>query len=121
MHELHEEISEELGDLYVITSPSQPGDRAGVATACGNLGICYRSTGDCGRAREMHEQQKAICEELGDHAGVVRACGNLENCLTARGTTGGRVRSWAWAARAMQARGALPSYELPLIIWGTRT
>ena len=37
------------------------GDRAGVATACGNLGNCYYSTGDYGRARELHEQAKAIC------------------------------------------------------------
>jgi tetratricopeptide (TPR) repeat protein len=29
----------------------------------------------------MHEQHKAICEELGDRAGVAAACGNLGNCF----------------------------------------
>ena len=56
------------------------GDRAGVATACGNLGNCYDSTGDYGRAREMHEQHRAMAEALGDRAGVARACGNLGVC-----------------------------------------
>ena len=50
------------------------GDRAGVAAACGNLGACYYRTGDYGRARELHEQHKAMAEELGDRAGVLRWC-----------------------------------------------
>ena len=61
------------------------GDRAGVATACGNLGNCYDSTGDYGRARELHEQDRAICEALGDRAGVARACGSLGNCYQSTG------------------------------------
>ena len=40
------------------------GDRAGVSTACNNLGNCYNRMGDYGRAREMHEQARAICEAL---------------------------------------------------------
>jgi hypothetical protein len=32
------------------------------------------------RAREMHEQDKALCEALGDRAGVATACGNLGSC-----------------------------------------
>ena len=42
MHEQAKAICEALGD------------RAGVARACGNLGLCYDSTGDYGRARELH-------------------------------------------------------------------
>jgi len=61
MHEQHKAMAEELGD------------RAGVATACGNLGSCYQSTGDYARAREMHGQHKAMAEELGDRAGVADA------------------------------------------------
>jgi hypothetical protein len=56
------------------------GDSAGVAKACGNLGVCYKRTGDYGRARELHEQHRAICEALGDRAGLATACGNLGAC-----------------------------------------
>ena len=34
------------------TMAEEPGDRAGVATACGNLGNCYYRTGDYGRDRK---------------------------------------------------------------------
>ena len=61
------------------------GDRAGVAAACANLGICYFSMGDYGRARELHEQCRATCEALGDRAGVATACGNLGNCYSSTG------------------------------------
>ena len=37
------------------------------------------------RTREMHEQCKAICEELGDRAGVVGACGGLGCCYYSTG------------------------------------
>ena len=43
----------------------------------GILGRGYYRTGDYGRARELHEQHRAICEALGDRAGVAGACGNL--------------------------------------------
>jgi len=64
------------------------GDRAGEARACGNLGLCYYSTGDYGRAREQHEQHRAMCEALGDRAGVARACGNLAKCCLNTGDYG---------------------------------
>jgi len=64
------------------------GDRAGVAAACGNLGNCFFSTGDYGRARELHEQTKVICEALGDRAGVGMACGSLGNCYRSTGDYG---------------------------------
>ena len=64
------------------------GDRAGVATACGNLGNCYDSTGDYGRARELHEQARALCEALGDRAGVATVCGNLGCCYFSTGDYG---------------------------------
>ena len=41
------------------------------------------------RAREMHEQDQAICEALGDRAGVAGACGNLGNCYSRTGDYGG--------------------------------
>ena len=49
------------------------------------LGNGYFSTGDYGRAREMHEQHRAISEALGDRAGVASACGNLGNCYFSTG------------------------------------
>ena len=73
MHEQHRAMAEELGD------------RAGVAAAWCNLGICYFSTGDFVRAREMHEQHRAMAEELGDRAGVATACKNLGNCMSSTG------------------------------------
>ena len=56
--------------------------------ACANLGKCYYSTGDCGRAREMHEQHNALAEELGEREGEARACGNLGNCCLSTGDYG---------------------------------
>ena len=41
-----------------------------------------------GRASEMHEQHRAICEALGDRAGVSGACCNLENCSYSTGDYG---------------------------------
>ena len=53
--------------------------------ACGNLGVCYDTMGDYGRAREMYEQCKALCEELGDRPGLATACGNLGLCYYSTG------------------------------------
>ena len=41
------------------------------------LGNAFEATGDYGRARELHEQRRAMAEALGDRAGVAAACGNL--------------------------------------------
>jgi len=51
------------------------------------LGICYYKTGDYGRAREMHEQDKAICEAMGGRR-MARACCNLGNCFRSMGDYG---------------------------------
>ena len=59
-----------------------------MARACGNLGNCYHSTGDYGRARELHEQHRTMAEALGDRAGVASACGNLGNCYYSTGDYG---------------------------------
>ena len=59
-----------------------------MAAACANLGLCYYSTGDYGRARELHEQARAIFEALGDRAGVKETCGNLGNCYIRTGDYG---------------------------------
>jgi len=76
------------------------GDRAGEAMACGNLGLCYYSTGEYGRAREMQEQAKAIFEALGYRAGLATACGNLGNCYCSTGDYG-RARELYEQHRAM--------------------
>ena len=55
---------------------------------CARLGDCYYRTGDYGRARELHEQHRAICEALGDREGVARACGNLGLCYYRTGDYG---------------------------------
>ena len=54
----------------------------------GILGLGFRNVGEYARAREMHEQHRAICEALGDRAGVARACGNLGNCYDSTGDYG---------------------------------
>ena len=54
----------------------------------GWLGNGFLNTGDYGRARELHEQQRAICEALGDRVGVARACCNLGNCYFSTGDYG---------------------------------
>jgi len=61
------------------------GDRAGVATACGNLGNCYKSTGQYARALELYAQCKEVFQELGNHAGVALACVNVGNCYRRTG------------------------------------
>ena len=44
------------------------------------LGRCYKNTGDCARALELHEKQRTISEELGHRAGVAKACSCLGVC-----------------------------------------
>jgi hypothetical protein len=61
------------------------GDRAGVGTACGNLGHCYCSMGQYGLAIELHQECKKIAEEVGDWAMLAGACGNLCTCYTQDG------------------------------------
>ena len=52
------------------------------------LGNGFQLTGDYVRSRELHEQHRAICEELGDSAGVAAACCNLGNCYECTGNYG---------------------------------
>ena len=49
------------------------------------LGNGFLNVGEYSRAREMHEQSKAILEEMGDRLGMAQACGNLGNCCDAMG------------------------------------
>jgi len=79
--EMHEEAAAAFDEL---------GDRAGMAVACGNLGICYNSMGKYERAREMYKRHMAICDELGDRAGWAAACANLGNSFE---KTGNYVRA----------------------------
>ena len=57
----------------------------------GILAFGLEKTEDYGRARELYEQQRVICEALGDRAGVARACGNLGSCYDSTGDYGFRV------------------------------
>ena len=43
------------------------------------LGNGFMHVGEYARARELHEQHKAMAEELGDRRGVARACSGLGN------------------------------------------
>jgi len=69
-------------------------------TICSVLGLGFESTGDYGRARELHEQERAISEALGDRAGVAEACGNLGSCYSRTGDYG-RARELHEQARAI--------------------
>ena len=57
-----------------------------MAAACSNLGLCYDSTGDYGRARELHEQDRAISKALGDRAGVERAAKRVYTKISKKGS-----------------------------------
>ena len=52
------------------------------------LGLGFESVGQYARARELHEQHRAMCEALGDRAGVATACGNLGSCYFSTGDYG---------------------------------
>jgi tetratricopeptide (TPR) repeat protein len=64
------------------------------------FGVCYYSTGDYVRARELQEQHRAMAEALGDRVGVARACGNLGSCYHTTGDYG-RARELQEQARAL--------------------
>ena len=77
------------------------GARPGLAGKIhGALGHAFHETGDYGRARELHEQARAMAEALGDRAGVAKACGNLGLCYHRTGDYG-RARELQEQARAM--------------------
>ena len=73
------------------------------------LGLAFRNVGDYGRARELHEQAKAMAEALGERAGVVQAggtgagAGERADAVTARGrgtlsAAGGTAGTPTWHA-----------------------
>jgi tetratricopeptide (TPR) repeat protein len=66
------------------------------------LGLGFESTGDYGRARELYEQDRAICEALGDRAGVAAVCAYLGNCYRSTGDYG-RALEMPEQARAILA------------------
>jgi len=49
------------------------------------FGLCYESTEDYARARELHEQARAMAEALGDQAGVATECEHLGLCYCSTG------------------------------------
>jgi len=49
------------------------------------LGLGLRNVGEYARAREMHEQDRAMAEALGDRTGMARACGGLGLCYYGAG------------------------------------
>ena len=52
------------------------------------LGHGFERTGEYARARELHEQHRAMAEALGDRVGVAKACGNLGTCYYSTGDYG---------------------------------
>ena len=66
----------------------------------GILGAAFNGVGQNSRAREMHEQDKAISEALGDRAGVAVACDNLGSCYHSTGDYG-RAREMHEQAKAI--------------------
>ena len=60
------------------------------------LGLGFHDVGDYGRAREQHEQHRAMCEALGDRAGVARACGNLAKCCLNTRSAEGSAGAMPW-------------------------
>ena len=64
------------------TDPGRAGATHGI------LGLGFQGVGQYARAREMYEQDRAICEALGDRAGVASACSALGNCYHNTGDYG---------------------------------
>ena len=86
-------LAQELRELRV----ANPGLAGAILNA---LGLGFRNVGDYGRARELHEQDRAMAEARGDRAGVARACGNLGLCYESTGDHG-RARELHEQHRAM--------------------
>ena len=63
----------------------------------GDLGNGFYCTGDYARAREMHQQHKAMAEQLGDRAGIMRACCNLGTCYESTGDNGRAIEMFEQA------------------------
>ena len=87
------------------------GDRAGVETACCNLGKCYAHTGEYARAIELHAEHKEMAEELGDRAEVEAACGNLGNCYHSTGEHARAIELHAEAKAISEALGGRTGVE----------
>ena len=76
------------------------GQPAATSVILNVLGLGFENTGDYGRARELHEQDRSISETLGDRAGVAGACSNLGNCYESTGDYG-RARELHEQAEAL--------------------
>ena len=61
------------------------GDRPAERKACCNLGNAYRRIGDFKMAKNYHECNLKICQEMADKLGEGSACGNLGNVYYCRG------------------------------------
>jgi len=56
------------------------GTRTSQSTTCCNLACCYMSLGQFHRAVGIHEQDRAIMEEVGNRAGLGQSLNNLGGC-----------------------------------------
>ena len=77
-----------MREALALAQELRGADRGLAGKIHGILGNGFRNVGDYGRARELYEQQRALCEALGDRAGVARACGHLGNCCLRTGDYG---------------------------------
>jgi len=64
------------------------------------LGCAFYDNEEYGRARELHEQYRAMCEALDDRAGVAKACRHIGNCYY-RTNDYGRARELYEQCRAL--------------------
>ena len=55
------------------------------AAIYGNIGNCCRALSQYEKSIQMHERDRAICEEIGDRAGLGAVLGNLANCYKSMG------------------------------------
>ena len=68
----------------------------------GSMGVAFDKLGQYRKAMELHEECKAIAEELGDRADVGGACNNLGVALVKTGELAAAARSFASAIAAFR-------------------
>jgi len=60
-----------------LTISEELGDKQGISSALGNIGIVYQNMGEWGRALEYYDKSLTISEELGDKQIISNALGNI--------------------------------------------
>jgi len=78
-----EDALKELTDLLTIHAES--GNREGIASDYGNIGIVYQIQGDMKKALEHYEKALKIDEEIGNKQGMANQLGNMGNVYRIQG------------------------------------